>query len=139
MAAPVWDRTPLIPIPLDAAMTERYLSRIETSRFLSARERAVLHIAWLVAVPLIPVLFWLFYGHVNKTWVVRAFGCGCHYGFNANHFNAIVGFMILAGAVALLLFASSRLDGWRRSAYLVGGVLVQCFASFIGWFLNLWA
>ena len=112
---------------------------VKRSLFLSARERAILHITYMLAVPLIPVSFWLFYRHVNKTWVVREFGCGCQSGFNTNHFNTIVGLVVLAGAVALLLFASSRLDGWRKSAYLVGGVLVQCFATFIGWLLNLWA
>ncbi len=80
-------------------------------------------------VPVLPLLFYPFYQPVNRDFTVKVFGCGCHYGFNANCVNTILGAVVLLASCALLALASRFLVGKHRVRCLVIGGAIICLAN----------
>ena len=85
----------------------------------------------------IPYLFALAYAPLNRTIVVRTFGCGCPVisgetgevvsQFNANHFNAIIYALVFVASI-VLAFVWSK--GQPRVARIVFLVFAVAFIGF---------
>jgi hypothetical protein len=92
----------------------------------------------LLAPPFVPLVFWATYMPVNAGWTVHRFGCGCHRGFNANSFNSILFWLVMAISLGLAVWASLALKGWRRIVYLACGIPFQGAVSWVFWARSLW-
>ena len=79
------------------------------------------------------------YVNMGERVIVRRFGCGCHPGFNANSFSAVIFSLLLLASFLLLLCDARRLATWRRRIpYVIGGTAVQVIVAWQFMGANLW-
>jgi ABC-type thiamin/hydroxymethylpyrimidine transport system permease subunit len=92
----------------------------------------------IILVPLVPAVFAILYDPINRGYVVKALGCGCVDGFNANSLNGILFIGVWIVSAVLLAWASRPLPGGKRALYLACGLILQALTTYFAWKHSLW-
>jgi hypothetical protein len=79
----------------------------------------------LLPASIMPVLYYL-YDLLNRNYLVRRFGCGCHDGFNTNVITRWFWAGTAIVAIAVSVFTSKPLVKWYFRALYVAAVAICC-------------
>ena len=87
----------------------------------------------------LPIAACIIYSPVNHDYLVKRFGCGCHFGFNTNNITLSVFWCVFVLTIGMTVLRSLRLPGWRsRTLCIFLTFIIHGFLTLRMLSLNIW-